>query len=128
MDERGFTLIELLVVILIIGILAAIALPTFIGQSLKAHDAAVKTDVRNAVTEMESCFTQMGSYNSCPGLAEPLPAGVAQTLLEGGTRYRVEKQSDDSGTDFIITRLVTGSYSRTCTQPDVGGCDAIGSW
>ena len=54
-DERGFTLIELLVVVLIIGILAAVALPTFLGQRDKGFDADAKSNARNLQTMVESC-------------------------------------------------------------------------
>lgn len=60
--EGGFTLIELLVVIIIIAILAAIAIPTFLGQRQKAQDAAAKSLVRNAMTALESQYIDTKTY------------------------------------------------------------------
>ena len=126
MNERGFTLIELLTVILIVGILAAIALPTFLGQTSKAHDATTKSDVRNAVSQMEICFTEANTYLACPGIEHPLAVGVIPTVTDGGAHYSVAKASE-TGTSFTIERLATGMM-RTCTQPGSGGCASNGSW
>jgi type IV pilus assembly protein PilA len=63
-DDDGFTLIELLVVIIIIGILAAIAIPVFLNQRQKGYDAGIKSDLRNAATAEETYLTDYGSYTN----------------------------------------------------------------
>jgi type IV pilus assembly protein PilA len=77
-QEEGFTLIELLVVVIIIGILAAIAIPVFLSQRERAWTAAVESDLRNAAVAMETYYTDNGDYNVADAVA--LEAfGFAQT-------------------------------------------------
>ena len=84
-EESGFTLIELLVVILIIGILAAIALPAFLGQQKKGQDASSKSDARNLVSQIEACFANEQAYTNCMPKADGTLGGDATGLKIGGS-------------------------------------------
>ena len=91
-SEKGFTLIELLVVILIIGILAAIALPAFLNQRAKAQDTEAKSAARTAQTAMETWYTDEENYNATAAnlrTIEPaLGSGVAAANLVRDAGHR----------------------------------------
>jgi type IV pilus assembly protein PilA len=134
-SEAGFTLIELLVVMLILGILAAIAIPAFFNQREKATDAQAKSAARTAETAIETYRTEAGGeYTGATAVRleeieptlEQLPLTVPEASL-GENTFKVEVESGTE-TDFWIERNAEG-VSFGCSNPGEGGCPpGEGDW
>jgi type IV pilus assembly protein PilA len=152
--EEGFTLIELLVVILIIGILAAIAIPSFLNQREKGQDTCAKTQARTMATAMETYYTDTNGYtagmaslngvetaitgtgacgtgtSAAIGMVAPTAGACTGTATGSGSAWCVS-QTSASGASFAIYRAANAAPTRSCGgtgRVGQGGCPSTGTW
>jgi type IV pilus assembly protein PilA len=139
--ESGFTLVELLVVMLILGLLAAIAIPAFFNQRIKAQDAEAKSTAKTAQTALETYATDNGGKY---GLADRTKLNAIEptlttaitgsnsitTLTVTDTSYTITINSASNNT-FTISRATTGVLTYPCTVAtggNAGGCPGASGW
>ena len=143
-SEQGFTLIELLVVILIIGILAAVAIPTFLSQTSKASDVNVQSAIGATHTSENAYRASNGSYTTSftaltsiePTLSTPSTTynmSIAYYATSGTasatTGYSVQGTNAKDGVTFYLKYDAgTGTVTKSCSSPSTGACSAGGTW
>jgi type IV pilus assembly protein PilA len=133
-DEGGFTLIELLVVVLIIGILAAIAIPAFLSQTSKANDSAAKTQVGTLQTTMETYASEnSGAYTGAeltklqtiePTLKDTTTATAQEVTVGGPAEFEVASIAKGTENEYKL-KDKEGEIERTCkvkSASSPGGC------
>jgi type IV pilus assembly protein PilA len=143
-DERGFTLIELMVVVMIIAVLVALALPTFLGTRTRAQDRAAQSDIRNAFAAEKAYYSDTLTYTTVPAEMTAIEAAITyvagDTPLTTGVVYLhlhpipneiFVSAMSVSGTCFYL-REIDGAGARFATDPSCGVTDTqaylIGGW
>jgi type IV pilus assembly protein PilA len=126
-DESAFTLIELLVVLIIIGVLLAIAIPSYLGFQKKAQQTAAQSDVRQAIPDAEAYYSDYGDY-AFTKLANGTAAGTAVAALQSydqGLSTAVSTSGTVKGgaTEYCISASVSGNWAHVIgpTGASAGG-------
>lgn len=135
-DESGFTLVELLIVMLVLGLLAAIAIPAFLSQRDKARDAEAKAAVRTAQTASEVIAVENdGAYDGANGVTVANVRVIEPTLNDANLSVPAVaadtftvRVTSGTGNRFEVARAADGSTTFSCMTAGGGGCPADGFW
>jgi len=142
-DEGGFTLIELMVVVLIIAILIAIAIPTFLGARSRAQDKQAQSNLRNALVTEDEYYTDNQAYTATNATMKALEpqldwgnpkadqAGVVATLDAANDQTVILSSTSVSGTVFCLGKVASGAsagtyYHKACTGSE--NTAAVAAW
>ena len=115
MNRKGFTLIELLIVVVIIGILAAIAIPKFANTKAKAYIASMKSDLRNLVTAEEAFFADSVKYSNTTSCTVPPTAGTVNFCVTTGNVLAGPTVNGGGWSATITNNNLTGTAAVTCS-------------